>query len=266
MKSRALPTFTNILHTLAPPISQHERLQIHITHDIVGYPSLDPLIHQSFSRVMAQVEGGDLLVIQRGSESAQRRPSEVGFTGSSSGGWADGPWWRSADTKRDLGAVQGLIEGTKLARVGAEAYANEFYSSRGGLEEAMKQATAIISETNPTRSSDIFVAIQPISHTASTDLFAASKESDEKTEGEKIVKDESQKPDQLLSFAIYLHDPVHTITYSTVSQPIPHKWADWMDAESTASVHDGTQFVPQLPEEIQEIIASGGRCPESACI
>ena len=259
LRSRALPTFTNILHTLAPPISQHERLQIHITHDVVGYPSLDPLIYQSFSRVMAQVEGGDLLVIQRGSESAQRRPSEVGYTGSSSGGWADGAWWRSSDSKRNLGAVQGLIEGTKLARASAEAYAHEFYTSRGGLEEAMKQATAVISESNPTRSSDIFVSIQPISHTASIDLFAASKSSEEQSEGDKIVKDESQKPDQLVSFAIYLHDPVHTINYSGISQAIPQRWAEWMDAESTGSVHDGTQFVPQLPDEIQEIINSGGK-------
>ena len=234
-------------------------MQIHITHDIVGYPSLDPLIYQSFSRVMAQVEGGDLLVIQRGSESGQRRPSEIGYSGSSTGGWADGPWWQSSDTKRDIRTVPGLVEGTKLARANAEGYSHEFYTSRGGLEEAMKQATAVISESNPVRTSDIFVAIQPISHTASSEFFAASKESGEKTEGEKIVKDESEQPDQLVSFAIYLHDPVHTITYSTISQSLPQKWADWMDAASNGSIHDGTQFVPQLPDEIQEIISSGGK-------
>ena len=44
LRHRALPTFAEIMHTLAPPISSHERLLIHITHDIVGYPSLDPLI------------------------------------------------------------------------------------------------------------------------------------------------------------------------------------------------------------------------------
>src|SRR5690606_33282037 len=50
LRHRALPTFTNILHTLAPPISSHERLHIHITHDLVGYPSLDPMIHDVFAR------------------------------------------------------------------------------------------------------------------------------------------------------------------------------------------------------------------------
>ena len=277
--SRALPTFTNILHTLAPPISQHERLQIHITHDIVGYPALDPLIHQSFSRVMAQVEGGDLLVIQRGSESGQRRPSEVGYTGSTSSGWADGPWWQSGSVKRSLNAVQGLTEGTKLARASAEAYSQDFYSTRGGLEEAMKQATTVLSESNPTRTSDIFVCIQPISHTTPPELFAAGKDSKDQTESDKIVRDESEKPDQLVAFAIYLHDPIHSITFSALSQALPQKWIDWMDAESSSSVHDGSQFVPVLPDvsrldravdrsvannmlqDIQEIIAAGGVDP-----
>ncbi len=63
---------------LAPPISSHERLLIHITHDMVGYPSLDPLIHGVFSRVMAQVEGGDLLVVQRGQENTLRSPTAGG--------------------------------------------------------------------------------------------------------------------------------------------------------------------------------------------
>ena len=81
---------------------------------------------------MSQVEGGDLLVIQRGHESA--------FTGSSTAGWRDGPWWRQVDSPRDLGTVKGLIEGTKLCRVSAESFSNEYYSSRGGLEEAQQRA------------------------------------------------------------------------------------------------------------------------------
>lgn len=92
LRSRALPTFTNILHTLAPPISSHERLLIHITHDFVGYPSLDPLIYGVFSRVMSQVEGGDLLVVQRGHESSSRRSND------GAAGWRDGPWWRQTDS------------------------------------------------------------------------------------------------------------------------------------------------------------------------
>ncbi|KAL9055031.1 MAG: hypothetical protein Q9162_003796 [Coniocarpon cinnabarinum] len=258
--SKALPTFTNILHTLAPPISQHERLQIHITHDIVGYPTLDPLIYQSFARVMAQVEGGDLLVIQRGSESGQRRASEVGFSGSSTVGWADGPWWQAGSAKRSLNAVHGLVEGTKLARASTEGYSHEFYSAQDGLEAAMKQATTVLSESNPTRTSDVFVCIQPIAYTNQPELFAASKDSKEQTEGEGVVKDESQSADELVGFAIHLHDPIHSIAFSSLSQALPQKWIDWMDAEVTMSEQDGAQ-VPVLPEEVQDVIARGGVDP-----
>ncbi len=95
-----MPTFTNILHTLAPPISSHERLHIHITHDLSGYPSLDPLIHGVFSRVMAQVEGGELLVdpARTGVHPAQpklEKQARASFfsrpSGGSSAGWRDGP-------------------------------------------------------------------------------------------------------------------------------------------------------------------------------
>ena len=266
LRSRALPTFTNLIHTLAPPISQHERLQIHITHDLVGYPSLDPLIYQTFSRVMSQVEGGDLLVIQRGSESSQRRASQEGHTSSSgSTGWNDGPWWRDGDA-RNLGAVKGLVEGTRLVRVSAETSAADFFTAKGGLEEAAKQASAALSESNPVRSSDIFLAIQAIGYTSPSDHFAsghdAAVEQAETSSSKTIVVDNSPAPENLVVFAVYLHDPIHSITFSTISQPIPQKWADWLDARSEDVTHDdGTSSAQQVPEEIEEIIRTGGVDP-----
>jgi hypothetical protein len=246
-----MPTFSNILHTLAPPISQHERLQIHITHDLIGYPSLDPIIYQTFSQVMSQVEGGDLLVIQRGSESTQRRASQDGYRGGG-GGWNDGPWWRHTD-KRDLSVVKGLVEGTKLVRVSAEAYANDFFAPRGGIEEAAKQATEVLSESNPVRSSDIFLAIQAIEYNQPEDLFASST-SEEKEGGVEEPKD----TDELVTFAIYLYDPVHGISYKALSQSFPGKWVQWLDA---AAPTEAAGEEMQLPAEIQQIIQEGGIDP-----
>ncbi|KAH4905368.1 hypothetical protein HBI80_098850 [Parastagonospora nodorum] len=246
---RALPTFSNILHTLAPPISQHERLQIHITHDLIGYPSLDPIIYQTFSSVMAQVEGGDLMVIQRGSESTQRSSVE-GYRGGG-GGWNDGPWWRDTE-KRDLSVVNGLAEGTKLVRVSAEAYANEFFAARGGVEQAAQQATEVLSESNPVRSSDIFLAIQAVSFSAQAGLFATSS-SEEKKEVE-----EQKDEDEQVAFAIYLYDPIHGISFKAVSQSFPAKWAEWLDAPANT---EAAGEEPQLPQEIQQIIETGGVDP-----
>jgi len=222
---------------------------------------------------MAQVEGGDLMVIQRGHESTARRNSEAGYTGGT-GGWSDGPWWRQNNEHRDLGAVKGLVEGTKLVRVSAEAYSAEYFASHGGLELAAQRATENLSESNPVRSSDIFLAVQAISHDAPDDLFQGpAKEKEE----EGSVVEEKEKPDELISFAIYLHDPVHSITFHTVSQSIPAKWIRWLDAPSLLTPASGTSPTQQksgffgrdaenyanpiLPEEIAEIIESGGVDP-----
>lgn len=263
LRSMAIPTFTNLIHTLAPPISSHERLQIHVTHDLTGYPGVDPLVYAVFSRVMAQVEGGDLLVIQRSQESAPKRGLDVGGYISSTG-WSDGPWWRTVTPgiPRNINAIPGAVEASKLARAGAESYANEYFSSRGGIEEAAKQATEILSESNPVRSSDIFLAIQALNQSVSKDLFQAGA-SGEKANTSGAV--EVEETEEEISFALYLHDPVHGIAFHTISQAVPKKWIDWLDASAPAVDKPESEDaqVPRsvVPEAIAEIIESGGVDP-----
>ncbi len=188
------------------------------------------------------------MVIQRGQESSPRRSSDAaGFTGSGSGGWSDGPWWRQSVEVRNLGTVKGLVEGTKLSKVSAETYAAEYFSSRGGLEQAAKHAAEVLSESNPVRSSDIFLSIQAISMRSSAVLFGSSPA--EKGEGE-------PDDEELISFAIYLHDPVHGITFSTITQTLPQRWIDWLDASPTSDSPDSS-----LPAEIAGIVQNGGMDP-----
>jgi hypothetical protein len=201
---------------------------------------------------MSQVEGGDLLVIQRGSEASARRASDVGFRGgSSSSGWNDGPWWRDGHVKRDIGVVEGLKEGTKLTRVSAEAYAKEFFEARGGIEKAAEHATKILSESNPVRSSDVFLSIQPIGYEVDEEYFQGPPE-EKSSEGG--LQDSAEK-DDVVAFAVYLYDPVHSITFQSISQSVPRKWINWLDAENVS----GAEM--QLPAEIVEIIEAGGVDP-----
>lgn len=211
---------------------------------------------------MSQVEGGDLIVIQRGQESAPKRGLGIGAFDA---GWHDGPWWRTVtpSNPRSISAVRGLVEATKLARASAESYANEYFSSRGGVEEAAKQATEVLSETNPVRNSDIFLAIQAVSQATSTDLFQAGPTAD-KTIPPGVV-DIAGSKDEEVSFAIYLHDPVHGIAFHTISQPIPQKWIDWLDAPAPAprdpEGEDAHVPLSTMPEAISEIVESGGIDP-----
>ncbi|KAI1195043.1 maintenance of telomere capping protein 1 [Nemania serpens] len=267
LRHRAMPTFANILHTLAPPISSHERLLIHITHDIVGYPSLDPLIYGVFSRVMSQVEGGDLLVIQRGHENTARRSSDAAFFGgaSNAAGWRDGPWWRQVDTPRDLGAVKGLLEGTKLCRASAEGYSSDYLAASGGVTEAQKRALEPLSEDNPVRTSDIFLAVQAIVVEADAALFAGSTANEAEKEASAVADDSAD--DAQVCFAVYVLDPVHDIVYSTTSQDIPLRWIRWLDAPTpltpASESEQQTPAAPALnvPDEIRDIVESGAVDP-----
>lgn len=276
LRHRAIPTFTNILHTLAPPISSHERLLIHISHDLVGYPSLDPLIYAVFNRVMAQVEGGDLLVIQRGQESTLRNPaadkpgsnSLFSAAQQSAAGWRDGPWWRQTDTPRDLGLVQGLVEGTKLCRASAEGYAAEYFAAHGGVEEAKRRAIEPMSETNPVRSSDLFLAVQAINVRGdAAALFAGSTAVEKEKEQSVVAEEDDDAADGDVCFALFILDPVHEIQYATVSQRVPARWIHWLDAPATPLTpasgedEDFEAEFGRVPDEIREIIESGGVDP-----
>ncbi len=257
LRSRALPTFTNILHTLAPPISSHERLLIHITHDFVGYPSLDPLIYGVFSRVMSQVEGGDLLVVQRGHESSSRRSND------GAAGWRDGPWWRQTDSPRELGLVKGMVEGSKLCRAGAESYATEYFAASGGLEQAKIRATENLSESNPVRTSDLFLAVQAINVDGDKTLFARTASAEKEKESSTVKEQEEE--DEQVCFAVFVLDPVHEIEFSTISQSVPAKWIRWLDAPTPMtprSADEGADaFESGIPDEIKEILDDGGVDP-----
>lgn len=193
------------------------------------------------------------MVIQRGQESTAKREHD-GYTGGG-GGWNSGPWWRQSNENRDMGSVAGLVAGTKLVRVSAESYASEYFSSRGGLEAAAQRATEDLSESNPVRSSDIFLAVQAISHTANPELFQGAPQ-----ETGSVVDDESA--DDLLCFAVYLYDPVHSITFHTLTQSVPARWVTWLDAPAShAAASEEEREWGGVPDEIREIIEAGGVDP-----
>ncbi|KAK6344625.1 hypothetical protein TWF718_006583 [Orbilia javanica] len=224
LQKRAIPTFTTLLHHIAPPISAHERLHIHTTHDLQNYPSLDPIIHHVFSRVMQQVEGGDLLVIQRGSEATNKHNSSL------SSGWGGGPWWRD-ERKRELGTIKGLEAGVKLAKATAEGFASDYALRSPSLEKKE------IDPENPVRKSDIFLALQPVTYPCPFATITA------KTEDGDVIE-------EVLGFAIYLSDPKHSLEFTTMSQTCPAKWGEWMDAE-----------FEELPEDVQMGLANGAVDP-----
>lgn len=205
---------------------------------------------------MSQVEGGDLLVIQRGQESGSRRTSD------GSAGWRDGPWWRQSNAPRELGLINGMVEGTKLCRANAEGYASEYFNAHGGLEQAKIRATEALSESNPVRTSDLFLSVQAIAMDSDEDLFARTASAEKEKESSTV--EDQDEAEELVCFAVFILDPVHEIEFYSVSQSIPAKWITWLDAPTPLtpkSGDEGHDFEANVPDEIRDIIESGGLDP-----
>jgi hypothetical protein len=160
-----------------------------------------------------------------------------------------------------------MTEGTKLCRAGAEAYAGEYFAANGGLEVAKVRATESASESNPVRTSDIFLSVQAIGTEADKTLFARTASAEKEKESTSVQ--EHDDADELICFAIFLLDPVHEIEFSAISQSVPAKWARWLDAPGPLTPRSGEEEQQQgeqfdtaaLPDDIREIVESGGVDP-----
>ncbi|KAJ7071532.1 hypothetical protein C8F01DRAFT_1014723 [Mycena amicta] len=130
-KRVGLSTLTDILNVVAPPISEHEVIQVWLSHDMRGYEGIESLVYRALARIMEQVEGGDL-VVNRGDES---RPKEM------------------ADTPRELNAVEGFEAASKLA----QANLNDLIKNN----KKAAPETSDSSVQTPTTYSHVYLRIQP---------------------------------------------------------------------------------------------------------
>ncbi|KAH9075785.1 maintenance of telomere capping protein 1 [Lactarius deliciosus] len=134
LKRVGLSTFNEILNVVAPPISEHEVIQVWLSHDMQGYEGIEPLVYSALARILEQVEGGDLIV-NKGNESKPR----VTTSG------------------RDLNTVEGFEQALKLAQA--------------NLEEVIKanappDSQQLSSAQNPTTTSYVYLCIQAFTSTS----------------------------------------------------------------------------------------------------
>lgn len=50
-KRVGLSTLTDLLNVVAPPISEHEVIQVWLSHDMQGYEGIESLVYRALSRV-----------------------------------------------------------------------------------------------------------------------------------------------------------------------------------------------------------------------
>ncbi|KAI5124446.1 hypothetical protein M0805_008330 [Coniferiporia weirii] len=178
-------TLTDILNAVAPPISEHEVIQVWSSHDMEGYEGVESLVYKALAKIMEQIEGGDL-VVNKGYES---KPREKG-------------------SQRNLNAVEGLETAFRLA----EANIEELIKTSPKAEQ-----TPVASSQVPTTYSSVYLRIQPFFTTLPMPGSVSSPKAPEKITH--------------LQFILYLADPDHQLTHSTVTQAVPMAWMDHLDTQ-----------------------------------
>lgn len=253
-------TLSSIVDTIAPPLERHEQLQIHVFHDMVGYPAIDGIVYSVFERVMDQVEGGGelTLVVQKGKE-RHRRGSVV--------------------EKRELGVFRGSLEqGQKLAKASIDEFlltaastdkakpTSEDNSTKEEQQQEEEETTVdengIVSKRrvgtekkSESRMSNIYLSIQPVSADAdkpNTTSGPALVGVANSTPAPTIISSSSPHAFQ---FIVYLSDPEHNINFSTVSQSFPLQWAEWLDSPDSAFESGSTNATDESDSKSTSISA-----------
>ncbi|KAH9947675.1 maintenance of telomere capping protein 1 [Amylocystis lapponica] len=206
-KRVGLSTLTDILNVVAPPISEHEVIKVRLSHDMVGYDGVESLVYRALSRIMEQVEGGDLIV-NRGDES---RPKDT------------------SDAKRELNPVEGLEAAVKLAQA--------------NVEELIKQSldaapTTISSAQNPTTYSYVYLRIQPFM-TASP-LLQPSSDAEPSSSAQSSLQ-------FLLYLSDPAHQLVHSTTTQAVPGKWLELWDeyDWVEDLVVEALRVGVEVIGQ---------------------
>ncbi|GAA5828990.1 hypothetical protein JCM11251_004090 [Rhodosporidiobolus azoricus] len=191
LKSTTLKSLTDLLNAVAPPIAEHEVIQVSLSHDMVGYDGVETLVYRGLARIMEQIEGGTLIV-NKGTEEKPREQQE------------------GDEDFRDLNVVDGLTEGWKLAEASLDQLIKATYKPPAPPSE-----TASSDLTVPVTTCPIYLRIQPalapLPFLPSSSLNPASTTPD------------SQKA---LFFLLLLRDPTHNLVHSSVSQSMPASWLD----------------------------------------
>jgi len=205
-KRVGLSTLTDLLNVVAPPISEHEVIQVWLSHDMTGYDGVESLVYRALARIMEQVEGGDL-VVNRGDES---RPKEAG------------------GEKRDLNVVDGLEAALKLAQANLDEI----------IKRNVQPEPTASSAQNPTTYSYVYLRLQPFVTLLNIPQAPTTPEG-------------SSGSQSTMQFLLYLSDPSHQISHSTVTQAVPTKWLeywdeyDWVEDLVVESIRVGVEVIGQ---------------------
>ncbi|KAK9897801.1 hypothetical protein P389DRAFT_210203 [Cystobasidium minutum MCA 4210] len=210
----------DIMNAVAPPIAEHEVIQVNLSHDMLGYEGVETLVYRALAKVMEQVEGGDLVVNKGHVDDSPTAAPRQSAPAAEAGGEGE------EEDERSLNTVEGLVEGYKLAEANLEALIKKHYKkpeepSSASSEKAAGHSRKESSLTIPVTICPVYMRIQPVlapmpfspqalSSTTEADATSKLKTSD----------------DLHLFFILILRDPTNELVHKTLTQSMPSKWLD----------------------------------------
>lgn len=217
---------TSVLNTIAPPIAEHEQLQIHVFHDMVGWPVVDEIIFDVFDYVMDQIDGTNKLnlVVQKGKERHLAGSDDVDFKRLNfvECSLEDGVKLAKANIEEVVKAAKSTeVDSTESSKTTettattATTETTESTESTESKEEPESSASGKPSDTQSARS-ELYVSLQPVLTKGSDQLLVSHQNG--------------------LYFVVYLVDFQNNIEISSASQPFPSEWTPWLDGELSGSI------------------------------
>ncbi|GAA5911023.1 hypothetical protein JCM8208_003960 [Rhodotorula glutinis] len=195
LKSTTLRSLTDLLNAVAPPIAEHEVIQVSLSHDMVGYDGVETLVYRGLAKIMEQIEGGTLIV------------------NNASG---DKPTVPEDDDTRDLNLVDGMSEGWKLAEASLDQLIKDTYHVPVPPSESENGATV------PVTTCPVYLRIQPVLAPLPSlpPSLLASSSSDSSSSSS------TPSSTKALFFLLVLRDPTHKLVHASTSQSMPATWLD----------------------------------------
>ncbi|GMK59322.1 hypothetical protein CspeluHIS016_0703370 [Cutaneotrichosporon spelunceum] len=128
--TQANSTLTNLINTVAPPISAHETIELWLSHPMVGYEGVEGVVYRAWMTILEQTESGELVVV-----------------------WS--PPDQALPTERTLNPVTGWDEGWSAAQ--KEVKATKDREDKNPRGRAREQSDEVPVTTIP-----VFLQLQPV--------------------------------------------------------------------------------------------------------
>ncbi|GAA6064771.1 hypothetical protein JCM10212_006320 [Sporobolomyces blumeae] len=225
LKSSTIRSLTDLLNAVAPPIAEHEVIEVSLSHGMKGYDGVETLVYRGLAKIMDQIEGGTL-VVNRGFEDEQEEARAKGQAETEHEG----------EEERNLNYVHGLEEGWKTAEATLERLVKRHYKPP---TSPTPNADGVVL---PVTTCPVYLRIQPcLAPLPSLPVPSAPPSSSTPA-----------KPSTHLFFLLHLVDPTHSLTHHAVSQSLPSPWLEipfeeneWVEDQMVEVIRRAVEVVGQ---------------------